>query len=53
MEIPSPRWVGLKCFTYLLICGRSDKCPMRFEHVCVPSPDWLVGAFWRERIAGW
>jgi len=23
----------------------SGKCSMRFEHLCVPSPDWLVGAF--------
>jgi len=32
---PFPRWVRLRSFTYLLISERSDKCPMRFEHVCV------------------
>jgi len=30
---------------YLLVGGR---CPMRFEHVCEPSPDWLVGVLARE-----
>ena len=45
LEIPSLRYVRLRSFTFLLISERSDKCPTRFEHVCVPSPDWLVGAF--------
>jgi len=30
-----------KLYLFILLSGRSDK----FEHVCVPSPDWLAGAF--------
>jgi len=53
VEIPSLRYLRLRSFTYLLISGLSGKCSMRFEHLCVPSPDWLVGAFGvRESLDG-
>jgi len=38
----------LRSFTYFLVRGRSDKCPVRFQQVCLPSPDWLVSVLARE-----
>jgi len=44
---PGQRAVERVC---VCVCGRSNKYPMGFEHVCKPSLDWLVGAFWREIV---
>jgi len=44
---PGKRAIKRVC---VCVCGRSNKYPMGFEHVCMPSLDWLVGAFWREIV---